>query len=55
MLQLHEQLAIRVKYASMLDSCEMILLIGQHVLSEAGNEFLCRTGSRGHKVGKVSV
>ena len=47
MLQLHEQLAVRVKYMSVLDSCEMILLIGQDVLSEARNEFLRCTGSEG--------
>ena len=55
MLQLDEQLAIRKKYVNMLDSHEMILLIGQDVLSEAGNEFLHCTGSSGNEVGKVSV
>ena len=55
MLQLHEQLAVCVKYVSILDNCETILLIGQDVLSEAGNQFLHHTGSRGDKIGKVSV
>ena len=55
MLQLHEQLVTNVKYMSVLDSCKTILLISQDVLSKAGNEFLCRTRSRGDKVGKVLV
>ena len=55
MSKLHEQLAVCVKYVKMLDSYEIILLISQDVLSKAGNEFLCRTRSRGDKVGKVLV
>ena len=31
MLQLHDQLAVHVKYVSVLDSREMIMLIGQDV------------------------
>ena len=52
MLQLHEQLVVHVNYMSMLDSCEMILLIGQDILSEAGNKLLHHAGSGRMKLAK---